>query len=280
MLRSVSMQLHGLNVKFSRLNQALAVANLTNLGFAESQAFAISQTWVERQFLQSVEKVAATVAAADVSDLLPKGVAGHRMFASFHYSVYPLIYRALAQCSEERVVYSLIGQQSELHRTELNRLAATLNFQVDFIESGIKMARQLKKAIRCGAAGILLVDIPWAQNTSELDVTYPVTGGCFRGRSSLERLIHLIDEEYQFVTAFGPHDNATLSSHGSLRLTEAFSWLGQALQSAPADYERLHQFHKFFEFDNPRWTVPSFPRPPFGSPLAAHHVCGMRPLFY
>jgi hypothetical protein len=28
------------------------------------------------------------------------------------------------------------------------------------------------------------------------------------------------------------------------------------------------------------WTVPSFPRPPFGSPLAAHHVCGMRPLFY
>jgi glycine/D-amino acid oxidase-like deaminating enzyme len=39
---------------------------------------------------------------------------------------------------------------------------------------------------------------------------------------------------------------------------------------------RLSQFGSHFL----NWTVPSFPRPPFGSPLAAHHVCGMRPLFY
>jgi hypothetical protein len=245
-------------LKFSRLNQALAIANLANLGFVEHEAFAISRTWAERQFLQSVEKVEITVAGANVNDLLPKGVDGHRMFASFHYSIYPLIYRSLAECSDKSVVNSLIGQQSERHRVELNRLAATLNFQVNFIESSIKMARQLKNAIRHGAAGILLVDIPWSQNSSELDVTYPVTGGRFRGRSSLERLINLVDEEYQFVTAFGSLDNVTLSSHGSLRLAEAFSWLGHALQSAPADYERLHQFHRFFEFDSPRNCVITF----------------------
>lgn len=236
----------------------MAIANLINLGFVETEAFAISRTWSERQLLQSVEKIASTVAIADVNSLLPQGGGAHRMFASFHYSIYPLIYRALAECSDKRVVYSLIGQQSEQHRIALNRLAATFNFRVDFIESGIKMARQLKNAIRHGAAGILLVDIPWSQNSSELDVTYPVVGGRFRGRSSLERLIRLVDEEYQFVTASGSHDNVTLSSHGSLRLTEAFSWLGHALQSAPADYERLHQFHKFFEFDSPRNSVITF----------------------
>jgi hypothetical protein len=56
---------------------------------------------------------------------------------------------------------------------------------------------------------------------------------------------------------------------------------GQAFVVPDVSEHRLHRANALTGvggvFD---WTVPSFPRPPFGSPLAAHHVCGMRPLFY
>lgn len=248
----------GNQLKHSLLNQALAVINLINLGFAEHDAIRISGTWVERQFRQSLAGIGNTAQNAMVEDVIPHGAYGHRLFVSFHYSIYPLIYRALAARCERGVVYSLIGQQDEQHRVALNSLAAAFNFHVNFIESTPTMVRQLRSAIRTGAAGIILVDLPWSKTHSELDVTYPVPGGHFRGRSSLERLVRLIDENYHFVTAFGAREKLTLTSHGSLTLSEAFSWLGRALQESPADYERLHQLHKFFEFKRPRDCVVAF----------------------
>jgi hypothetical protein len=245
-------------MKDSRLNQALAIGNLVNLGHDLPRATDIALDWAERQQRQSIEHVARLAREALVEDRLPIDQGQQHLFASFHYSAYPLLYRTLAHRSPTKVVHGLIGEQEQGHRDTLNQQAAAFGFRIEFIESGPRMVRHLRNALRDGSPGMLLIDIPWSRSASEMDVRYKVPGGAFRGRSSLERLVRLIDDEYQFITAARRGEGLAFDAHGPLSFDRAFGLLGQALRDDPADYERLHQLHRFFEFDAPGSCVVSF----------------------
>lgn len=182
----------------------------------------------------------------------PEGDLTGRMYASFHFSTYPLLYCALAERSAPKVVYSLIGEQQQGHRSALMQLSQRFGFQIEFIQSGPGMVRTLRRAIGGAMPGILLLDIPWTRSDGEPDVHYPVQGGRFKGHSSLERLLRLIDSDYEILFIHQQQQRFQIRSGGTLTLANAFSHFGSLLADDPADYERLHQFHKFFEFDTPR----------------------------
>jgi hypothetical protein len=242
----------------STLNRALALANLVNLGIEPDRAIAISAQWSQRQYRQSMEEIVPTLRAARVDNgSAVDGDAAH-LTVSFHYSVYPLLYRALAARHPEQTVFSLIGQQDASQRSALQHRAGTLGFHIEFVESGPQMVRRLRRAIDSGISAILLADIPWSRGEIDLDVRYRVPGGQFLGLGSLERLCGLIDPDYRVTLARRRGDALALECHGRIGLADAFARLGEALRDDPAEYERLHQFHHFFEFDAPRACAVSF----------------------
>jgi hypothetical protein len=244
--------------KTSDLNRALAIANLINLGFSPEESFGISTDWAERQFAQSLEKIDATLIDAAVDAVVPGLGKRGRMYASFHYSLYPAIYRALGEHGGPGVVYSLIGQQQEGHRHALQQIARRFGFQIEFIQSNTGMVRTLRRAIQDGIPGILLIDIPWTKQGNIPDQCYPVRGGHFKGFSSLERLLSIIDDEYEILYTCRSGDRYRIDSGGTLALGDAFQRFGELLHRDPAEYERLNQFHRFFEFDQPKNCAVTF----------------------
>lgn len=236
--------------KISNLNRALALANLVNLGRSPVESFGISRDWAQRQLAQSLDIVDQQLRKVSASMPWPAGPQPGRMFASFHFSLYPLLYMALAQRSGPGVVYSLIGEQQEGHRNALKQLAMQYGFQIEFIQSNLGMVKTLRQAIRDGIPGILLLDIPWTRLDNPPDMRYPVRGGHFKGHSSLGRLLDMIDPEHEILVTKREDDRFIVQNAGTLDLPAAFDVFGKALENDPADYERLHQFHRFFEFDN------------------------------
>lgn len=235
--------------KTSTLDRALAIANLVNLGRSATESFDISRDWAQRQLAQSLQAVDQLVSESSTEMPWPDAPLPGRMFASFHFSLYALLYSALGQRSGPRVVYSLIGQQDEGHRNALKAIAVKHGFQIEFIQSNLGMVKSLRRAIADGIPGILLLDIPWTRQESEPDARYRVTGGCFKGLSSLERLLAMIDPAYEILVTRRVGEKFKIDNAGHLTLQDAFKVFGQALDADPADYERLHQFHRFFEFD-------------------------------
>ncbi|QNA87498.1 hypothetical protein G4G28_01725 [Massilia sp. Dwa41.01b] len=236
-------------MKTSNLNRALAIANLINLGKTPVESFEISRDWAARQFAQSLQMVRNVVRQTQVEMPWPEAPQPGRMFASFHFSLYPLLYRAMAQRSGPGVVYSLIGEQQEGHRNSLKQLAVQHGFQLEFIQSNLGMVKTLRRAIHDGIPGILLLDIPWTRLDSPPDVRYPIKGGHFKGHSSLGRLLEMIDPGYEILITKRIGKDFRIENAGHLDLPAAFQAFGQALEEDPAEYERLHQFHRFFEFD-------------------------------
>lgn len=236
-------------MKTSNLNRALAIANLVNLGKTPVESLEISRDWAERQLAQSLQMIQNVIREAHVEMPWPEAPQAGRMFASFHFSLYPLQYRALAQRSGPKVVYSLIGEQQEGHRNALKQLANQHGFQIEFIQSNLGMVKTLRRAIQDGIPGILLLDIPWTRLDSQPDMRYPIQGGCFKGHSSLGRLLEMIDPGYEILVTKRVGKDFRIENVGNVDLTGAFAAFGKALEEDPAEYERLHQFHRFFEFD-------------------------------
>jgi len=235
--------------KTSILDRALAIANLVNLGRSATESLDISRDWAQRQLAQSLQAVDQLVSEASTDMPWPDAPLPGRMFASFHFSLYALLYSALGQRSGPRVVYSLIGQQDAGHRNALKAIAVKHGVQIEFIQSNLGMVKTLRRAIADGMPGILLLDIPWTRQDSQPDARYRVTGGCFKGLSSLERLLAMIDPGYEILLTRRVGEKFKIENAGHLDLPSAFQVFGQALEADPADYERLHQFHRFFEFD-------------------------------
>lgn len=242
-------------MQFSKLNVALAVCNLRNLGYSPDEALAIAQDWARRQLEQSVERIEDNLRRTLpllMPLTLPEGIAGGRMFVSCHYSLYPIIFGVLAQRSPTRKVVSLIGMQSETRQMQLREMARRFEVELQFIASGFGMLREMRTALAEGHCGMVLVDIPWSNSGSDLDAEHRAQGGRFLARSSLFRLIEAIDPHARFVLAQRTGKTFQLVDHGHAHAHETYRAFAQALREDPAEYERLHQFHRFFAFDQPR----------------------------
>lgn len=230
------------------LDQARAAANLAKLSFPPTELKRLARDWSSRQLAQAVQQIASDAGRLEVSDELGDD-AFDRMFVSFHFSVYPHIYRALANRSPTRTVCSLIGEQTFEHQAALRHLAKAFGFDIRFVQSGLSMVRSLRSAIADGMPGIILLDIPWSrQKEQELDTRYPAFGGEFLGLSTVQRLIRTIDPRFEAAYAFREGSAVRLVRKPLDQIADAFADLGQMIGRDPSDYERLHHFHKFFRF--------------------------------
>lgn len=237
----------------SKLRQSLALANLVNLGHAPDTALDIAADWNRRQFEQSLGEIDRLVSRLAFQDSLG-GEDGAHLFISFHFSVYPQLYAALAPRNSQRTVFGLIGEQSTETAGALRQFGARHDVCLEFVQAGPRMVRQTQRALAAGCSVVLLADIPWSRQPGESapDASYPVPGGQFQGMASLERLARLIDPRYQVVVPRRAGERVVLQGRGHLPFPQAFAEFGEALRSDPADYERLDSMHKFFTFDAPR----------------------------
>lgn len=242
----------------STLNKALAATNLLNIGWNPYKVKHITSDWSKRQTKQSVERISREAAKLEVIDELGGDCSG-KMFLSFHYSVYPSLYRALAKQSTSRTVYSLIGSQTPDHCSILQALARKEGMDIHFVQSGMKMISEMKVGLKRGHTGLILIDIPWSKQKSSPDRTYPAFGGSFESLSTIERLVNIIDEQREVVSVYRDQsDRIRLNRLGRINFSDAFLHLGKLISRDPADYERLHHLQHYFSFDKPKATLVSF----------------------
>lgn len=240
------------------LDRAFAAANLFRLSWPPHQIKEITFEWAKRQAAQSVESINDDAAKLSVIDHLGQECSG-RLFLSFHYSVYPNLYRSLGKRSTDDTVFSLIGHQTKEHCATLQSLARKEGISIHFVQSGFKMISEMRAGLNHGHAGLILLDIPWSRNGSTPDQRYPAFGGSFSVLSTLERLVDLIDRNREVITTTrNSNKQVHLLRDGHLTFQDAFIRLGQLIESDPADYERLHQLHRFFTFDSKTAALVTF----------------------
>jgi hypothetical protein len=235
----------------------MAAANAINLGRDPAAAVAISGRWAERQAAQGGDAFVSIADSISIETRLRAKTQDGRLYVSFHYSMYALLYRALAEHAASRTVCAVIGEQSEAHKVALERLAARYAFQLTFVESGPSMIRKVRQALKAGQHAVILLDVPWARGEAPADLRYAAPGGAFLARSTVARLVDLIDADHRFVmvrrTSGVQVDELAVGG-----VAEAFGVFGQALIDDPADYERLDSLHRFFDFDAPKSTIVTF----------------------
>lgn len=240
------------------LDKAFAATNLINVGWNPREVKQLADLWSKRQTEQSVEKILTEAGKLKVVDDLGSDCAG-KMYLSFHYSVYPTLYRALAKQSTNRTIYSLIGSQTPEQCCLLQSLAAAEDINIHFVQSGMRMVSEMKRGLDRGHIGLILLDIPWSKQKTPPDRTYSAFGGSFESLSTVERLVDLIDKHREVVSVSRDQSNRVcISRLGQLPFSDAFSRLGELIERDPADYERLHQFHRYFVFSETKSTVVSF----------------------
>jgi hypothetical protein len=238
-----------------KLRRSMAVANLFNLGFSAAEAVRLSGLWAERQGAHSGESVAALV---DATPLHRQFEQEGRLYVSFHYSNYAHLYRTLGENAPHRRVYAIIGEQSDGHRKALSALTERYGFQIEFIQSGPSMIKAVRRGLKNGDPAIILLDVPWARGDAPPDLRYDTRGGCFLGRSTVARLLDLMDTQHRFLLTRRSGSDAVVQALPAAGVAEAFGLFGEALMDDPADYERLDSFHRFFEFREPRNTIVTF----------------------
>ena len=245
-------------MQFGKLDTAFAAANLFSLGRESSTIKAIASDWSTRQTAQSFQRISGEVSKVEVLDELGSDCAG-KMFLSFHYSSYPKLFHALGTRSTNRTVLSLIGHQTIEHCRALQTLARSFGIEIRFIESGLRMVSKMKKGLEQGHAGLMLLDIPFSKMRAAPNREHPTYGGSFAGLSTMERLVDIIDERREVATVVrGGDGKIRLMREGVLSFSAAFRRLGDLMAHDPADYERLHQFHRFFSFREPRPALVTF----------------------
>jgi hypothetical protein len=213
----------------SRLDQALAAANLLNMGFSTDHVYSIIRRWSDRQSERSLRNLSSYARALEVSDNI-LAESPSRLFVSFHYSSYAHLYRSVASRSKDRVIASLIGEQSDTHQDKLVGLAKDFGFDIHFVQSGPSM---------------ILLDVPWSKNQTLPDTEFETGIGAFQALSTTLRLIGMIDPDYALIFAKQDAQSIYLRSMSNCGFPQAFSTLGDLILEAPEEYERLHHLHKF-----------------------------------
>ncbi len=249
-------------MQFSKLKTALAVANLRNLGYQPESAIVIGHEWANRQVRRSINFIEPELKCSlefENNFSLDSNGEG-RLFASCHFSLYPLLFGKLASQSKDRKVVSLIGMQSRQHQAALVKLARRFNVYLEFVASGFSMIREMKRALKQGNHGIILIDIPWAQDVRnrDLDCQYQAHGGRFRAKTSLFKLISIIDEYAKFALVQKKANCYQIVDFGLAQAADSYKAFAEVFHSDPADYERLHQMHQYFEFDEIAHSVIKF----------------------
>lgn len=227
-----------------RLDQALAAANLLNMGFAVDRVYSIVDHWSDRQSERSLRNLSDYARALKVSDNISAD-SPNRLFVSFHYSSYAHLYRSVASRSKDRAISSLIGQQSESHQGALVGLAKDFGFDIRFVQSGPSMVKQMRQALREGHSGIILLDVPWSKNQTLPDTEFSTEIGAFQALSTTLRLIGMIDPHYTLIFAKRETQSIHLQSVANSNFPQAFATLSDLILEAPEEYERLHHLHKF-----------------------------------
>jgi hypothetical protein len=153
----------------------------------------------------------------------------------------------------------LIGHQGPDHCKSLQAMAHMIGINIHFVQSGFRMVHEMKEGLKKGHAGIILLDIPWSKTEAIPDRQYAAFGGSFSSLSTVERLVDIIDERREVVTVTRDiNDKVRLTRLGNLRFSDAYSRLGELIERDPADYERLHQFHRFFSFESYKSVLITF----------------------
>jgi len=249
-------------MQFSKLKTALAVANLRNLGYQPKSAVLIGHEWANRQASRSINFIESELKCSlDIENKFALDSNGEgRLFASCHFSLYPLLFGELASQSKNRKVVSLIGMQSSQHQASLVELAHRFNVDLEFIASGFSMIREMKRALKQGNHGIILIDIPWAQDrrNKDLDCQHQAHGGRFRAKTSLFKLISIIDEYAKFALVQKKATGYQIIDFGLAQAANSYKAFAEVFHSDPADYERLHQMHQYFEFKEMANSVINF----------------------
>lgn len=227
--------------------QAYALANMLHMGISTEEALARSQIWLEERIAQSTENALNLVPDVSVQDFIEKPANGH-VFASFHMSLYPAVYHALAHHNPDKEVFSLLGTQSDEHQRLLTHLAIEIGITVKFIHSGRSMLRDIRDAVTNQRHVIILVDVPWSLGQNKSDYGYDVPFGRLLAFSTLEKLLEKIDPDYRVVSAVGPQRDLRLVQFPKTGIREAFWKFSELLMVNPEQYERLNTLHNFCDF--------------------------------
>ena len=236
-----------------RSRQAFAASNLLQLGVSAEDCPRLAQMWATKGAGRTGKRLADRIEgfSLEIED------AAGRLFLSFHYADYGLIYKALG-ASARGPVYAIIGSQGSDHAHALSSLAASQDFELRFIESGLSMVKSSRRALAAGSPVLLLIDIPWTQTGAAPDARYPFGPGDLAAHSSLSRLVDLITDRPRGVVASPDDADRRPIAFDCARFDDAYRIFGQFLAEHPSDYERLDTMHRYFRPTHPINAVVCF----------------------
>lgn len=242
-----------------KLKYAKAIFNLTQLGYDPANALKMAERWAVCQ----AHYIGLAFGHRPIPksegcwpSLTPDGYG--RLCLAPHHGFYPILYRELASTSPSNKVFAIVGEQSADHERELARIATVHKFTIEFLRPSIRLPRDARDALKTGSHIVLLADVPWAHNEQSHDTEYAAAGGIFLGRSTLPRLIQLIDPEPVICHVSDLEQRFLVHQHPFRSLPLFFERVGELLLAAPWQYERLHRLHEIFRPDQQRTYAITF----------------------
>ena len=240
--------------KSYKVRQSLAAANVVNLGVSASEAASISESWLKSRIMYGNREAMNLVFDEAVSkhvSIAPSE--GGRLYVSFHYSLYALMYWNLGASSAERKVFAITKKQPDDHVVTLRKLGHRYGFEIEFIEEGRSVIRKARAAISSGCSAIILIDLPSAASPQEKSsARFEVSDGTFFCSSALVRILSLIDPNYGILYVDYVNGNYTVNSLPSSELSDAFAQFRHMLKKNAADYEGLEWLHGVFRSKSPK----------------------------
>jgi hypothetical protein len=165
---------------------------------------------------------------------------------SFHYGLWYMTLAALAEATQCRRVYCLVGQTDAAHTERMTAIARAAGIEVIIVTGGIAMLRGVRQARAEGALLFVLVDVPWGIS-GEPDQRFPFLGGHIEAKSALFTFAQRAGLEPHLLVADYEEEMQTtrVVSHPLESQAHCFSLLERYVGAKPWLWERLYDIHQY-----------------------------------
>ncbi|KRA83015.1 hypothetical protein [Altererythrobacter sp. Root672] len=231
-------------MKIDNFSRAVISMRLMELGIADDLALRMPDTWLDTQ--ARYHAILHGTTSPDFRVEQASDFAG-RLVVGSHNGLFALLYCAFAGAgSDGPRVSAIVGDQGTQYERELASLASRRGFSIDFIHPTRRLIVECRKALAAGSVVVMLPDA-WSQSPAEEDLEFAFPSGSFFTRSTLVRLIGLLDSS--------PIEAEVVEDEGGsfvirCRLFNGmqgyFATLYDSLRQRPWEYERLLKLHRMF----------------------------------
>ncbi len=179
---------------------------------------------------------------------LPENPDPNAIFLTAHYSGYTALLIAASKRSN-RGVSVVIGNHPQTFVDMLTRTCGAAGVDVLVVRSGMKMLRQLAKAVEDRRIIFGLFDVPWhrTDGAGREMTKYPLGAGSMVASDAMFDLASRMNLRTDLVLCVRRDDQFVIRYEAGANQARCYEALAEEVLLNPGDYERLCEIHKYYK---------------------------------